>query len=884
MAFIIKHIPNGITPYKDDRYERKPKHPKAEEPVVIKCVATECDPSVEIKLYLKANGVESIVESARSLYLEKGEMNCEFEVGKFLMGDCVTYYFEGTCHNETIRTKIYSFSPHRTDVGLKLAEVYFENNCVVCSIKYEKELFLLIYFKKGLIRTVLCESRYVSEHIGDEASLKPINESNYLFKSEGVQYTLEMQTIPLSFSIKNSKGLTLLKSNIEQIQLTRDHEDHIYSIEWAYETRCKEFFGFGERYDTVNQKGKNPDGFVIEEFGHQGDKTYLPVPFFMTEMQYGFFTDTTFHTYFDLNKKKDGRVSIKWDTDPNVLNINFYILFGEPKEMLRHYYELTGYPKLPPKWAFGPWMSANGWNTQIETLEQVAYMQQYECPATVLVLEAWADEITFYTFNDANYLPVEGGEANSYLEYTFDQEGKWDNPKAMIDHLHKNNLKLILWQIPVIKYEKDHQNEQHKRDEAYVIQNKLCIFNDDDTPYRIPDNWFFNSLVIDFTNPMACEWWFNKRRYLLEELGVDGFKTDGGEFIYDDTCVFYNGKTGAEIRNLYPNLYQEAYTNFIGKDRVLFSRAGYTGAQNYPLHWAGDKISSFEEFKSTLIAGLSANISGVPFWSFDIGGFAGPLPTTELFIRSAQVAAFSPIMQFHAEPRNKGVNNDRTPWNISKVHGDEDAITIYRKYANIRMNLLPYIYHEAVKVSKNGLAMMKPLFYDFSADPATYDIETAYMFGEGLLVSPVTEAGMMESQIYLPQGEWTNLFTGKKFKGNTQVIYPCPLNEIPVFIKENSPIALNLNDDFEFGGGIGNATLGYTNLCFLLTGCFVLEHAFEDDLGNEFKLSIENEQVQIKHNSSLDAIYIILQENISPKKMTYVKQFNDFYHVWRLLL
>lgn len=884
MALIIKHIPNGITPYKDDRYERKPQYPTEEEHVVIKCVATECDESVEIKLNLQVNGVKSILDPMVQNFLVKGEMNCEFQVGKFALGDSVAYYFEGLCHNEKVKTKTYTFSPQSWFEDLQMTGIDFKNNCLICPLEYEKNSALLFYFKNGMIRTVLCESKHIQEHLGDEATLEQINENSYRFICKDNLNYLELQTESLIFSIKNQAHQMLMQSNMAHIKLRRDAENRVFSVDWSYETSSKEFFGFGEKYDVVNQKGKNPDSFVIEEFGHQQEKTYMPVPFFMTEKEYGIFTDTTFHAYFDLCKKKENSFSIRWDTDPEDLNINFYIIFGEPKKMLQHYYDLTGYPMLPPKWAFGPWMSGNGWNTQKETLDQVAFMKQYDSPATVLVVEAWADEITFYTFNDAKYKPVEGSEAQSYSGYTFGKEGKWESPKAMIDSLHENNIKLILWQIPVIKYEKDHKNEQHTRDEAYVIQNKLCVFNDDGTPYRIPDNWFFNSLVIDFSNPKACEWWFSKRQYLIEELGVDGFKTDGGEFIYDDACVFHNGKTGAELRNQYPILYEQAYTNFIGKDRVLFSRAGYTGAQNYPLHWAGDKISTFEEFKSTLVAGLSANISGVPFWGFDIGGFAGPFPSTELYIRSAQVAAFSPIMQFHAEPRNAQINNDRSPWNVAKVNEDEEAITLYRKYANIRMNLLPYIYNEAMKVTQQGLAMMRPLFYDFSKDFETYDIETAYMFGEGLLVSAITEEGISECPVYLPEGEWTNLFSGEKYGGNSHILYPCPLASIPVFIRENAVIALNLNKDFELGGSIGNSTNSYINLCFMMTGSCILDSTFFDDLGNTVHLQLNGEQVQVDHKGIIEEIYLILPNEIKPTHMNYVKSFNDFYQIWRMTL
>ncbi|MGV8154841.1 MAG: TIM-barrel domain-containing protein [Alkaliphilus sp.] len=882
MTFSIKHIPNGITPYNEDRYERKPQYPTEEDEIIIKCVAVNCDDSTQIKLYLKINGMEKALHPEKKMDLEKSEMNCEFEIGKTKLSDKVSYYFEGQCHNERTRTKEYRFATHKWLNGMKVDAVNYTDNCIIGYLKYEKKLAIVIYFKNSMLNMVVCDAKYVSQHIGDASTFKQIKDEVYQFKDKDSLCYLELLKDSFEFFIKNSNNDVILKSNVDNLKIRMDCDHDISSIEWTHETASKEFFGLGERYDSLNQKGKSPDIRVFEEFTNQKEKTYMPVPFFMTEQEYGVYIDTTYHSYFDLCKEKENRMSIRCDVNSQNLHVGYKIIFGTPKKMLQQYYQITGYPKLPPKWAFGPWMSSNRWNTQEETLKQLEHAKQYDIPATVLVLEAWSDEITFYSFNDAKYKKVDGENHVSYLDYSFTEAGKWENPKEMIDILHDNNVKLILWQCPVIKYEKGNENEQHKIDEEYVINNKLCVFNDDGTPYRIPDNWFANSLIPDFTNPKTVEWWFNKREYLIKELKVDGFKTDGGEFIYDDSCVFYNGETGAEMRNQYPISYAKAYTNFIAEDRVLFSRAGYTGAGNYPLHWAGDKYSTFEEHRSVIIAGLSANISGIPFWGFDIGGFAGDLPSTELYIRSTQVATFSPIMQFHSEPvSSPQENNDRTPWNVAETNGDEIAIEVYRKYANIRMNILPYIYNEAIKVAEQGLAMMRPLFYDFSKDIETYNIETEYMFGENLLICAVTEEGAKEISLYLPEGDWTDLFTGTKYAGGDYINYKCPLEKIPVFIRKNCITPLNLNMQFELGGNIGNGISSYERLCFLINGDYIEGYTFVDDLGNEINIQFLNGEVEVKSESDIGEIHFIIAKEIELANMVYVKRFNEHYEIWK---
>lgn len=183
------------------------------------------------------------------------------------------------------------------------------------------------------------------------------------------------------------------------------------------------------------------------------------------------------------------------------------------------------------------------------------------------VAEAWSDEATFYTFHS---------------------EGRWPDPAGMIERLHARGVHLLLWQIPVYKQLEPHEppNEQLVRDWAEAIERGLCVMNADGTPYRIPEgHWFAGSLVPDFTNPETVKSWFSKRRYLTE-LGVDGFKTDGGEFILSDEARFFDGTTGAEGRNLYPQLYTKAYTASLNPAGPLLPRGIARARSQRPWLWA----------------------------------------------------------------------------------------------------------------------------------------------------------------------------------------------------------------------------------------------------------------------------------------------------------
>ena len=271
-------------------------------------------------------------------------------------------------------------------------------------------------------------------------------------------------------------------------------------------------------------------------------------------------------------------------------------------------------------------------------------------------------------------------------------------------------------------------------------------------------------------------------------MGIDGFKTDGGEFVYDDGVLFSDGSTGAEMRNGYPPLYARAYREFIGGERVLFSRAGYTGSAAATMFWAGDQRSEWGELRSALTAGLNAALSGAPFWTFDIAGFAGEPPGAELYLRAFALACFSPAVQWHSEPpggqfggqAESGVN-DRSPWNIAKLAAEPRVVEICRNLLMEREKLTPYIREQARLSAKTGRPMMAALAFDFPEDPEALAADDEYMFGEKFLVAPVLEKGAAGRNVYLPKGVWRDYRTGEIISGPCRLFKKCDLGEIPVW-------------------------------------------------------------------------------------------------------
>jgi alpha-glucosidase (family GH31 glycosyl hydrolase) len=510
--------------------------------------------------------------------------------------------------------------------------------------------------------------------------------------------------------------------------------------------------------------------------------------------------------------------------------------------MLHTFAALTGRPTMPPAWAFGPWMSSNEWNTQARVLREVQATKHHTIPATVLVIEAWSDETTFYVWNGAHYTPSDGAAALRVEDFQFPAEGPWPDPKAMIDALHDAGIRVVLWQIPALK-QAEAPHAQHDADVAHAIEQGYVIRDAAAQPYRNPAFWFNGAFIPDFTNDAATTWWLNKRAYLLDQLGIDGFKTDGGEHLQGRGLQAHDGRRGDELVNAFPNLYVAAYHRFVQDhrhgDALTFSRAGHTGAGAFPAHWAGDENSTWEAYRRSIVAGLTAGISGIPFWGWDIAGFSEALPTAELYVRATAMAAFCPIMQYHSEYNPHGPSRDRTPWNIQRHTGDSRVIPLARFFAQLRMNLLPYIVSEAAHCVASGEPLMRPLLLDDPHDPHAWRVQDQYRFGRHLLVAPVVAEGTLERHLYLPPGTWYDLWDGITLEGGQWIDVAVPWDRIPVYVRAGTILPLNLGRRGALGDDVGNSVDQYDALTFWLYPTDHTEYVWTDTHGEQRRIVAE---------------------------------------------
>ncbi|PKQ25091.1 MAG: glycoside hydrolase family 31 [Actinobacteria bacterium HGW-Actinobacteria-4] len=561
--------------------------------------------------------------------------------------------------------------------------------------------------------------------------------------------------------------------------------------------------GFGERFDQLDQRGERLDSQVFEQYKNQGatKRTYLPMPFahVVGGAGWGFHVETTRRVWFDVGASDPTRLWIDVDVDEpadaaTVASVAIYR--GSPTLVLDAFLNDVGRATELPTWVLRLWASGNEWNTQEAVEREMALHRQHDIPVGSVVIEAWSDESTFTVFRDAEFTPNQAGEPLRGADITYPADGAWPDPQSMIDSLHEHGVKVILWQIPLMKM-RPHPRGQARYDADAAVQADVVVkqrTSDGSTrPYRNRGWWFPLSLMPDLTDARAAQWWVAKRRYLVEDLGIDGFKTDGGEHAWGSDLQYLDGSTGADKNNVFPVAYAKAYGDLLrscGKAPVTFSRSGFTGSQAHGAFWAGDENSTWDAFRWSMWAGLSASACGIVYWGWDIAGFSGPVPEPELYVRAFAASAFVPIMQYHSEfNHHKKPRRDRTPWHVAQIHGDDAVIGDVRSIVHLRERLLPYLEEQARKAVNTSAPLMRALFFDYPDDPKVWTSDPQWLLGDDILVAPiVTSAGTRD--VYVPEGRWRDAWTGEAIKGGVTVARECPRHQVPVYVREEAWDAL----------------------------------------------------------------------------------------------
>ena len=586
-----------------------------------------------------------------------------------------------------------------------------------------------------------------------------LEEDSASFSISTPRLTLRVNKDPWQLRVSEGSGKLICEENISDKNVNYDfvspplgflgNSDGKHVVETMRLFADEHIYGLGEKFSDLDKRGKRICSWTQDALGNSTQRTYKNIPFFMSTRGYGVFINSPREIIYDFGNRS--LVSYSFLVKDELLD--YFFIYGPSfKKILDIYTELTGKAPVPPKWSFGLWMSRYSYNDRDEIEKVARGLREREVPCDVVHL-------------DPGWL-----RARQECDLVWNHE-TFPEPGEMISKLKEMGFKLSLWINPYVPRE----SELFQEGEEYGFFAK----GNESIYYLEP--WDFhmyqNRGVIDFSNPEAVDWYKQKLRKFLE-LGVAVFKTDFGESAPKD-ATYHGGVSGGEMHNLYPLLYTkavfEAVEEFYGKG-IIWARPGYAGIQRYPVCWSGDVKSSFQTIPCTLRGGLSLGLSGVPFWSHDIGGYLGE-PTPELYVRWAQFGLFCSHSRCHG-------TTPREPWEFG-----EEALRIFRDYVKLRYRLLPYIYSCAHVSSKTGLPMIRAMILEYQDDPNCYDEDTQYMFGESFLVAPVfNEEG--ERTVYLPAGKWIDYWTKEEQEGPRSITCRAPLERLPLFVKSDSIIPM----------------------------------------------------------------------------------------------
>jgi alpha-D-xyloside xylohydrolase len=595
--------------------------------------------------------------------------------------------------------------------------------------------------------------------------------------------TLEVDRDPFRLRLKDAAGAVrfLDEPNDRDIRGGYHHfpTGHARGLRWLT-ARLKPdeaLFGLGEHFGALNRRSQAFASWAVDAFGVRSDRAYKNVPLLLSSEGYGVFFDMTGPLYYDL-----GQASVAaWQATARADHLRAYLIVGDGIAPIIHaYHRLTGAPAVPPDWSFGFWISRWGYRNRDEVMQVARRMREERVPCDVIHIDPY-----WMRYHEGHHGDLEWDES------------AFPDPKGMIAELKALGFRLSLWESPYVPLDSQMRAEGERK--GFLLKSKAISPSPSGgaqeqfpSPARgggqggglaIVHGFAKPSAAVDFTNPEAVEWFKAKNRRLLE-MGVAVIKTDFAEDMPDDALP-HDGTSAEQLHNLYPLLYQRAVfdtTKEVHGYGLIWGRSGYAGSQRYPVHWGGDPGCTFDDMAASLRGALSWILSGAAFASFDMGGFFGvptltDPPSPELYVRWSQMG----LLFSHA--RAHGYTAPREPW----AYG-EPALSIFRRYAQLRYRLLPYLYAAARRVA-DGVPLVRPLIYDSPSDRATHHIDDEYMLGPDLLVAPMFKA-RGSRDVYLPAGGWYDFWTDRRFDGAHWITYGAELETLPLFVRAGAVIPM----------------------------------------------------------------------------------------------
>jgi alpha-D-xyloside xylohydrolase len=625
--------------------------------------------------------------------------------------------------------------------------------------------------QKGTLRLVVCSDSIIRVTYAPGATFPDTTQfvvikkdwaaAPFTFDAGGDAVTLS--TSQMNIKVTKKDG-TILFSDAAGTKLFMDYDRTLTPVtvngEQTYHSEVfsnlwdstEAFYGLGQHQAGVwNYHG--------EDVEISQDNTNISVPVVLSSRGYGIFWNNPSRSRFN------NRFPHAFYLSSEVADtVDYYFLFGpEFDHIVASYRELTGAAPLFGKWAYGFWQCKNKYNSQDEVLGVAKKYRDLGIPVDNIVQDwFWWNHMGEPVFNK-NY----------------------PDPKGMIDELHKLDFHVMFSFWPFIDPGSPVYDDMDKKG-FLVDKTQVGGFHPK------------GMALYDAFNPDARKYYWNLIDSGLFKLGADAWwlDTDEPETEGRQTPILVNNKvaigSGARYADLFPLMtttavYDGQRSASDQKRVFILSRSAYAGVQrNSVSAWSGDVESNWTSFARQIPAGLNFELSGLPYWTTDIGGFiSGGNPDDpayrELYIRWFEYGAFCPVFRAHGTR----TTNQNEIWSYGP-----DAQKILTSYDRLRYRLMPYIYSLGWMTTDQSYTPMRALAMDFRTDVRAQNIGDEYLFGPAILVAPVTEPGATTRHMYLPKAQWYDFWTGNLVQGGAAVDAAAPIDKMPLFVRAGSIVPM----------------------------------------------------------------------------------------------
>jgi alpha-D-xyloside xylohydrolase len=544
---------------------------------------------------------------------------------------------------------------------------------------------------------------------------------------------------------------------------------HVEARFHAYDD--ERFYGLGQhQHGLLDQKGCTID--LIQR------NTEITIPFLVSSRGYGFLWHNP-----SVGRVELGQNGTRWVADATP-QLDYWITAGNtPATIMEHYADATGYPSEFPEWASGFWQCKLRYRSQDEVLAVVREHKRRGLPLSVIVIDFF-------------HWTLQG-------DWRFDPE-LWPDPTAMARELNEMGVRVMVSIWPTVNPLSENFGTLRQRGLLVRTErgNGTVMQFIDNRPEGLVSLYYY-----DATNPEARDFIWEQVHEHYYQQGIKTFWLDVCEPemspMEPDNVRFFLGN-GAEVGNSYPLLHERGFYEHMqaaGETQILnLCRSAWAGSQRYGvLAWSGDISSTFEALRVQVRAGLNMAMSGIPWWTTDIGGFYGADSASstfrELIVRWFQYSTFCPVLRLHGyrNPESNSAMMIQTGGPNEVWSFGAEAYAIISELLALRERLRPYVMEQMQLAHERGIPPMRPLFFDFPNDETASKVDDQYLFGPNLLVAPVLYEGARSRKVYLPAGTtWTDAWTGEVFQGGCSFMAEAPLSRIPLYLKASAQLPIVL--------------------------------------------------------------------------------------------